>query len=671
MDNTPSPAASPPVPSGHTATHSPRPGCTAAHEEPLQPPESPCFAFPYPCPGTAVAVPPRSPTAARSPIPTRVVTEASSVLARSHSPSAHRLGHHQHQQQPQLQQQQRWPRDHVYRRKADGRTEKLVLVLVGLPARGKSYIAHKLVNYLNWTGRRARLFNVGAFRRLASSSSPAADSSPEAAATGADGGGDGASSTAKSGMRHDSEFFSHANARARALRDELAFTVLQELCQWLDSEGDVAVFDATNTTKERRRGVLERCRAHSRKINVIFIESICDDRQVLESNFLQKIRNSPDYRNMPEEEAVKDLRARISNYEAVYETVEDDEQLSYIKLINLQSKVICNRIYGKIAQKIVGFLMAIHTGDRPIWLTRSGHCDEVEDLDPLQDGSEETAAAGDEASEAAPARSGRARLESSAMPLSSGSKRQAKFPSIASMTAHLSPAGLDFSRRLSEFIADYTQKKCAGCRVEEGQCPVLVYTSTLPRALETVRTLSVPPHCVERSSSLKMINTGVCSGMSVQEMMEKMPNEWAAWRADPFRYRFAGGESYKDVVQNVEPLVLDLERQTTPILVVSHLSTLQVLFGYFVGCPVDSFATLSLPRHTVVQLTPNQYGWKVDLIPLHGLDGSASPAAADHQQRYQQQQQHPFYGRTDASDSSAKREHDAPRATAEGEGSLV
>lgn len=58
----------------------------------------------------------------------------------------------------------------------------------------------------------------------------------------------------------------------------------------------------------------------------------------------------------------QDLRARIANYEAVYETVEDDEQLSYIKLINLQSKVICSRIYGKVAQKIVGFLMAIHTG---------------------------------------------------------------------------------------------------------------------------------------------------------------------------------------------------------------------------------------------------------------------------------------------------------------------
>jgi hypothetical protein len=309
------------------------------------------------------------------------------VLARSHSPSAHRLGHHQHQQQPQLQ-QQRWPRDHVYRRKADGRTEKLVLVLVGLPARGKSYIAHKLVNYLNWTGRRARLFNVGAFRRLASSSSssPAADSSPEAAATGADG-GDGASSTAKSGMRHDSEFFSHANARARALRDELAFTVLQELCQWLGNihplRAEACVMFVclrgpsclthththTHNTQHHRTRIIAHARAltqslarvqmakemwrysmqqiqprsdgvvcssgaertaerstsyssrffraplrASQRVSVhcdvahttaTFLQSICDDRQVLESNFLQKIRNSPDYRNMPEEEAVK------------------------------------------------------------------------------------------------------------------------------------------------------------------------------------------------------------------------------------------------------------------------------------------------------------------------------------------------------------------------------
>jgi adenylylsulfate kinase-like enzyme len=42
---------------------------------------------------------------------------------------------------------------------------KCVLVLVGLPARGKSYIAKKLVGFLAWRGLRCQLFNVGKMRR--------------------------------------------------------------------------------------------------------------------------------------------------------------------------------------------------------------------------------------------------------------------------------------------------------------------------------------------------------------------------------------------------------------------------------------------------------------------------------------------------------------------------
>ena len=29
-------------------------------------------------------------------------------------------------------------------------SQRLVVILVGLPARGKSYISHRLVNYMNW-----------------------------------------------------------------------------------------------------------------------------------------------------------------------------------------------------------------------------------------------------------------------------------------------------------------------------------------------------------------------------------------------------------------------------------------------------------------------------------------------------------------------------------------
>ena len=45
-------------------------------------------------------------------------------------------------------------------------SEKIVLAMVGLPARGKSYIARKLVRYLNWAGFKAKVFNIGMYRRV-------------------------------------------------------------------------------------------------------------------------------------------------------------------------------------------------------------------------------------------------------------------------------------------------------------------------------------------------------------------------------------------------------------------------------------------------------------------------------------------------------------------------
>lgn len=100
----------------------------------------------------------------------------------------------------------------------EGERRKLLLVMVGLPARGKSFIAHRLTNYLTWYGLRTRVFNVGAYRRAV-------------------------------GGNEDAEFFDASNKDALATREHLAWTVFSELLQWLTSgKGDVGIFDATNTT---------------------------------------------------------------------------------------------------------------------------------------------------------------------------------------------------------------------------------------------------------------------------------------------------------------------------------------------------------------------------------------------------------------------------------------
>jgi hypothetical protein len=44
-------------------------------------------------------------------------------------------------------------------------SHKLLLVMVGLPARGKSFISRKLCRYMNWLGFKCRVFNLGSYRR--------------------------------------------------------------------------------------------------------------------------------------------------------------------------------------------------------------------------------------------------------------------------------------------------------------------------------------------------------------------------------------------------------------------------------------------------------------------------------------------------------------------------
>jgi hypothetical protein len=45
------------------------------------------------------------------------------------------------------------------------RNNRLLIVLVGLPARGKTYISRKLTRYLCWLGSHTRGFNLGSYRR--------------------------------------------------------------------------------------------------------------------------------------------------------------------------------------------------------------------------------------------------------------------------------------------------------------------------------------------------------------------------------------------------------------------------------------------------------------------------------------------------------------------------
>ncbi|TNN35651.1 6-phosphofructo-2-kinase/fructose-2,6-bisphosphatase [Liparis tanakae] len=162
-----------------------------------------------------------------------------------------------------------------------------MIVMVGLPARGKTYISKKLTRYLNWIGVTTKVFNVGQYRRDAT--------------------------------------------RSYNSFQACAVAALKDVCDYFTREqGQVVVFDATNTTLERREVILQFAKENGYK--------------------------------------------RIECYKMTYVPLDDDKDrnLSYIKIFNVGSRYLVNRVQDHIQSRIVYYLMNIHVTPRSIYLCRHG-----------------------------------------------------------------------------------------------------------------------------------------------------------------------------------------------------------------------------------------------------------------------------------------------------------
>ena len=215
----------------------------------------------------------------------------------------------------------------------------LVVVMVGLPARGKTYIARKLARYLTWTGYQAEVFNVGNYRRE------------------------------QFGAQVPASFFDPTNPDGLQSRRKAAMVAMDDMLAWFGGGGQVAIYDATNSTKARRDWVLEQCTRAG--LDTLFVETLCNDPEVIASNIRETKLLAPDYRDIDPEKAVRDFRARIAHYENAYEPIQSD-QLSYIKVIDVGRQVQTQHVQGYVQGRITQFVMNIHIAPRTVWMTRHG-----------------------------------------------------------------------------------------------------------------------------------------------------------------------------------------------------------------------------------------------------------------------------------------------------------
>ena len=75
----------------------------------------------------------------------------------------------------------------------------------------------------------------------------------------------------------------------------------------------MAIYDATNNTKERRQMILNEAKAAG--VEVFFIESLCNDPDVIMTNIKEVKLSSPDYRGKNTDDVVGDFLERIKHYE--------------------------------------------------------------------------------------------------------------------------------------------------------------------------------------------------------------------------------------------------------------------------------------------------------------------------------------------------------------------
>uniref|UniRef100_A0A0B7A4W9 6-phosphofructo-2-kinase domain-containing protein n=2 Tax=Arion vulgaris TaxID=1028688 RepID=A0A0B7A4W9_9EUPU len=216
--------------------------------------------------------------------------------------------------------------------------------MVGLPARGKTYISKKLTRYLNWIGVSTRVFNVGEYRR------------------------------AKAAQYQSHEFFKADNKEAKELRHKVAMLAMEDAARYLEEGGgEVAVVDATNTTRHRRETLVDMFTVQ-RNFKLFFVESICEEPDIIEANILEVKVCSPDYEGMDKNAVLDDFLKRIEHYKQEYEPLDYayDKDISFIQIFNQGERFIVNKLAGHLQSRVVYYLMNIHVLPRTIYLTRHG-----------------------------------------------------------------------------------------------------------------------------------------------------------------------------------------------------------------------------------------------------------------------------------------------------------
>ncbi|WVO20525.1 uncharacterized protein IAS62_001822 [Cryptococcus decagattii] len=195
----------------------------------------------------------------------------------------------------------------------------ILIVTVGLPARGKTHISRALERYLRWLGVKTRVYSIGDYRRKVLG---------------------GAENVPHDYFQTKTPRSEATNALRRRIKTELEDQIMDFFAV---QGGQVVIYDANNGSVAERKITCEKFGAKG--VHVIYLESLCDQEDIITANIRSVKLSSPDYAGWDAEKAVADYWERIRDQAAVYHTVTADEG-PFIKVMNVGERIEVNRIEG-------------------------------------------------------------------------------------------------------------------------------------------------------------------------------------------------------------------------------------------------------------------------------------------------------------------------------------
>lgn len=175
---------------------------------------------------------------------------------------------------------------------------KIIFMLVGLPASGKLTICKQLNRFFSKHHFKLGIYNAGDVRR-------------------------------QMVLFENSEFFNPDNVAGQRERELFADVTVDNLIKDLNLQRvQIGFLDATNTTKTRRRRMVNRLVQDVSKPTIVVMDIQCNQPHMVNFNIACKTKNA-DYENRDYEDAIADFKQRTVHYIHMYEPVTLGELINY------------------------------------------------------------------------------------------------------------------------------------------------------------------------------------------------------------------------------------------------------------------------------------------------------------------------------------------------------